>query len=343
MLLAAGIAGIWAQGPGGGRNAQALFTALDVDNDGTLTRNEITSGFDAWFTAWGGAKNGILSRDQMAAGVSKLLPGPPPARPGQAGTFNTAGNSTPIAVPQAAIDAMMSALPATPGVTPSRPHKVLVMAHTGAGGFVHGSIPLAAKTVEALGDKGGLWTTTVSYNAADINTNNLKQYDAIFLDSTTACFLDDPDPSVTAARRSAFMEFVRSGKGIAGIHAATDSYHTDCLASETAAGSGSTGPNTGALILTGQLLAAADKDHDDTVSRQEWSAVANDWVQKLDTGNAENQPCRLCRPFQFVAATGRHASSCQRRSETGSAVAGVQYPDWRLLQIPLVGSAADLS
>jgi hypothetical protein len=29
--------------------------------------------------------------------------------------------------------------------------------------------PLAAKAVEALGNHGGLWTTTVSYKAADIN------------------------------------------------------------------------------------------------------------------------------------------------------------------------------
>jgi type 1 glutamine amidotransferase len=161
--------------------------------------------------------------------------------------------------------------------------RLLVMAHTGAGGFVHASIPLAAKAVEALGNQGGLWTTTVSYDAADINISNLKKYDAIFLDSTTACFLDDQDPSVTAARRAAFLSFVRAGKGVAGIHAATDSYHTDCLASEAAAKSG--GVNRAALVLSARLVAAADKDSDDTVSRQEWSAVADDWFQKLDTGN----------------------------------------------------------
>ncbi|MGA8028678.1 MAG: ThuA domain-containing protein, partial [Bryobacteraceae bacterium] len=168
---------------------------------------------------------------------------------------------------------------------PLRPRRVLVMAHTGAGGFVHASIPLAAKAVEALGNRGGLWTTTVSYDAADINTNNLKNYDVIFLDSTTACFLDDPDPSVTAARRSAFLDFVRSGKGVAGIHAATDSYHTDCVANEAAAKNGSTGLNTAALTLTARLVAAAAKDHNDAVSRQEWTALADDWFQRLDTGN----------------------------------------------------------
>ncbi|MBV8810860.1 MAG: ThuA domain-containing protein [Acidobacteriaceae bacterium] len=257
---------------------------MDADHDGTLTRSEIESAFNSWFTTWGGNSE-TLTRDQIAAGLSKLLPAPPAAKPGQANTFNIAGNSTPIAVPQAPVDAMMAALPSTPGVKPLRAHKVLVFAHTGAGGFVHASIPLAAKTVEALGNRGGLWTTIVSYNAADINSNNLKQYDAIFLDSTTGCFLDDKDPSVTAARRSAFLEFVRSGKGIAAIHAATDAYHTDCLAAEAAANGGA-GPNFATSILAAQLVAAADEDHSGSVSRQEWTAVADDWYQKLNAGNA---------------------------------------------------------
>jgi type 1 glutamine amidotransferase len=283
VLLAAGIASLPAQGPDGARTAQALFTALDTDNDGTLTRSELESGFNSWFTAWDTTHSGTLTRSQILAGISKVLPAPPTVKPGQSGTFNPAGNSTPIAVPQAAVDAMMAALPTTPGVKPMHQRRLLVMAHTGAGGFVHASIPLAAKAVEALGNQGGLWSTTVSYDAADINIGNLKKYDAIFLDSTTACFLDDPDPSVTAARRAAFMNFVRGGKGVAGIHAATDSYHTDCLASEAAARSG--GLNRAALVLTARLVTAADKDNDDTVSPQEWTAVADDWFQKLDTGN----------------------------------------------------------
>jgi type 1 glutamine amidotransferase len=283
VLLAIGIASLRAQGPDGGRTAQALFTALDTDKDGTLTRPEMESGFNSWFTAWDDTHSGNLTQPQILAGISKLLPAPPAVKPGQANTFNPAGNSTPIAVPQADVDAMMAALPTTPGVKPMHPRRLLVMAHTGAGGFVHASIPLAAKAVEALGNQGGLWTTTVSYDAADINTDNLKQYDAIFLDSTTSCFLDDPDPAVTAARRAAFLNFVRGGKGVAGIHAATDTYHSDCLASEAAAKGG--GRNTAALVLAPRLVAAADKDSDGTVSRQEWTAVADDWFQKLDTGN----------------------------------------------------------
>lgn len=290
VLLTTGIASLRAQGPGGGRTAEALFSALDTDKNGTLTRPEMESGFHSLFTAWDSTHSGTLTQTQISAGISGLLPAPPAVKPGQANTFNPAGNSTPIAVPQAAVDAMMAALPTVPGAKPLRQRRLLVMAHTGAGGFVHASIPLAAKAVEALGNQGGLWTTTVSYDAADINTHNLKKYDAIFLDSTTACFLDDPDPAVTAARRAAFLSFVRGGKGIAAIHAATDAYHTDCLASEAAAKNGTPGRNVAALVLASRLVTAADKDKDGTVSQQEWTALADDWFQKLDSGNTGSIP-----------------------------------------------------
>jgi type 1 glutamine amidotransferase len=285
VLLAAGIASLRAQGPEGARTAQALFTSLDTDNDGTLTRSELEAGFNSWFTAWDTTHSGTLNQAQISAGISKLLPSPPTVKPGQSGTFNPVGNSTPFPAPQAAVDAMTAALPTTPGAKPLHQRRVLVMAHTGAGGFVHSSIPLAAKTVEALGNQGGLWSTTVSYDAADINTNNLKKYDAIFLDSTTACFLDDPDPAVTAARRAALLSFVRSGKGIAGIHAASDSYHTDCLASEAVVKSGGPGQNRAAAVLAARFIAGGDKDSDATVSRQEWTALADNWFQKLDSDN----------------------------------------------------------
>jgi uncharacterized protein len=119
---------------------------------------------------------------------------------------------------------MMAALPDSAPATPRRPRRVLVLGR--AAGFVHSSIPLAARTIEALGQKTGAWTTVISYNAADINDANLAQYDAIFLASTTGLFLDDPtDQAATTSRRTALLDFVRNGKGLGGIHAATDSYH----------------------------------------------------------------------------------------------------------------------
>jgi uncharacterized protein len=123
------------------------------------------------------------------------------------------------------ISAMMAALPEKYYAKPKSLRRVLVLCR--ATTFVHNSIPLAAKMVEYLGDRTGAWMTTITYDAAAINPGNLKLYDAIFLDSTTGEFLDDPsDRSVTEMRKRALLDFVKGGKGLVGIHAATDSYHT---------------------------------------------------------------------------------------------------------------------
>jgi type 1 glutamine amidotransferase len=345
VLVATGIATLQAQGPDGARNAQALFNALDTSQAGTLTRSQLESGFNSWFTAWNTTHSGTLTQPQIVAGLGKVLPPPPTVKPGQSGTFNPVGNSTPFPAPQAAVDAMIAALPTTPGAKPLHPRKVLVMGHTGAGGFVHASIPLAAKTVEELGKKGDLWTTTVSYDAADINTANLKQYDAIFLDSTTACFLDDPDPAVTAARRAALLSFVRNGKGIAGIHAASDSYHTDCLASEKAAKSGAPAMNSAALNLSARLVTAADRDNDDTVSQQEWKALADDWFQKLDTGNTGKitreefvANFRSLLPPPNTRLTGVESKPVQQWPEFNKLIGGYfkfHWPDPQLITVKI--------
>ena len=87
VLLAFGIAGLRAQGPGGNRTAQALFAALDTNKAGTLTRPELESGFNSWFTDWDTAKSGTLTQPEILAGISKLLPAPPAVKPGQANTL----------------------------------------------------------------------------------------------------------------------------------------------------------------------------------------------------------------------------------------------------------------
>jgi hypothetical protein len=64
------------------------------------------------------------------------------------------------------VTAMMAALPDSAPVKPKQPRRVLVLAK--AAGFVHSSIPLAARTIEEIGKKTGAWSTTITYDAADI-------------------------------------------------------------------------------------------------------------------------------------------------------------------------------
>ena len=170
-------------------------------------------------------KSGSLTAQQIGDGFTKVAAAFAPAPPAGGQPEACGGRSTnPRVACQSDVDKMMAALPDKAIAKPLKPRKVLVLGH--ASGFVHSSIPLAAKMMEEMGKKTGAWTATTTYDPADINTQNLKQYDLIFLASTTGCFLDDPsDPAATTARRDALLDFVRGGKGIAGIHAATDSYH----------------------------------------------------------------------------------------------------------------------
>jgi uncharacterized protein len=130
---------------------------------------------------------------------------------------------------------------------------------------VHSSIPLAGRTVQEIGRKTGAWSTTITYEPADIIDANLMQFDAVFLASTTGAFLDDPaDPALTAARRKALLDFVRSGKRLAGIHAATDSYH------QSSASAGAGGPPINFAILPIVLpMMTADKNSDVRLTREE--------------------------------------------------------------------------
>ncbi|HYW48536.1 MAG TPA: ThuA domain-containing protein [Bryobacteraceae bacterium] len=267
-------------GRGGGRGGAAagVFTAADLNKDGFVTREELRATFAKWLSDGDTGRAGSLTQDQLAAAVNAALP--PPAAPA-GGRGAAPQNQTPN---PADVEKMMAALPDKAPAKPKSPRKVLVLCK--ASGFVHSSIPLAAKTVEAMGTKTGAWSTTITYDSAAITAENLKQYDLIFLDSTTGAFLDDPnDPSVGDARKKALLEFVRSGKGLAGIHAAGDSYHENRGGRSGAApgGGGGRGMGTG---LAAQMLAAGDKNGDQKLSRDELNALADAWFDKLDTEKA---------------------------------------------------------
>lgn len=67
-------------GPGGGPGmmlSSAFVTAMDLDKDGKITRQEFQDTFAKWFEDWGG-KNGALSEEQIRTGINKDLPMPRP-------------------------------------------------------------------------------------------------------------------------------------------------------------------------------------------------------------------------------------------------------------------------
>ncbi len=206
-----------------GMSIPGLLALTPTGQDMFFTISMMDGQFEMAARATRGAAPSVAAAGQAGRGGAAQAPaGPPPPQPQVARVTD--------------LMQMMSALPDEAPATPKQPRRVLVLAK--AAGFVHASIPLAARTIEALGEKTGAWTTVITYDPADINAGNLTRYDAIFLAGTTGTFLDDPtDPAVTAARRQALLDFVRGGKGLAGIHAAVDSYHGGPSARPTGGGS----------------------------------------------------------------------------------------------------------
>jgi type 1 glutamine amidotransferase len=96
------------------------------------------------------------------------------------------------------------------------PKKLLVVSH--AAGFRHSSIPTAEKTLAEIGEKSGAFTVDYCRNADDVKAmmtaENLKKYDGVFFANTTA--------NIGIPDLGAFLDWLKSGKGFMGAHAAAD-------------------------------------------------------------------------------------------------------------------------
>lgn len=108
------------------------------------------------------------------------------------------------------------AVPKKAAVRPRKPRKMLVF--TRAKGLVHTSIPYATKALELMGEKTGAFKIVESSDMSIFNPASLKPFDAICFNNSNRMDFKTP------AMRKSLMDFVKSGKGIVGIHAATTNF-----------------------------------------------------------------------------------------------------------------------
>ncbi len=111
-----------------------------------------------------------------------------------------------------------AAVPAAARVKPAKPRRILVFWR--CEGFFHGSgIAGGNLSIERMAAKTGAFSADFSIDYSAFDAANLARYDAIVLNNTTQLALPDE------AKKQALLEFVRGGKGIVGIHAATDNFY----------------------------------------------------------------------------------------------------------------------
>ena len=97
---------------------------------------------------------------------------------------------------------------------PKSARKLLIYSRTT--GFRHSSIEQGAALLKKLGEVSGAYEADHTEDEAVFTNENLKQYDAILMLSTTL------NPIATPESRAAFENFLKQKKGLVGIHAATD-------------------------------------------------------------------------------------------------------------------------
>jgi len=107
-----------------------------------------------------------------------------------------------------------TAIPAKAFVRPRKSRKLLIFdLNVGYGG--HASIPTANMAFKLMGQKTGAFETEISRDPLVFKPENLKQFDAIFLNNTVGNLFEDP------ALRKSLIEFVYGGGGLLGVHGTT--------------------------------------------------------------------------------------------------------------------------
>ena len=91
----------------------------------------------------------------------------------------------------------------------------------------NGQPSFAEKILLELGAKNG-WEFTFSKDGSKFSPDYLNQFDAVFFYTTGDLCSEgtDKNPPMTPAGKQALFDYVRSGKGFIGTHAAADTFHT---------------------------------------------------------------------------------------------------------------------
>jgi type 1 glutamine amidotransferase len=113
--------------------------------------------------------------------------------------------------------AIRAALPAKARARPAAPRRVLVLYRTQ--GYVHAAIPYANEALKLLGEVTGAYQVELTDDTTLLAPAALVRFDAIVLNNATHLALSPEE-------RAALLAFVRGGKGLVGIHSASDSFYT---------------------------------------------------------------------------------------------------------------------
>ena len=128
------------------------------------------------------------------------------------------------------------AVPKEPSVVPLKARKILVFSV--AWGYIHHAIPWGIAAIKAMAENSGAFDIVVSNDISMFESDNLSQFDAVIFNNTNQeIFLPENFENLSAQEQAAALEtdarlkknfaaFLKSGKGLAVIHAGLASFRT---------------------------------------------------------------------------------------------------------------------
>ena len=113
-------------------------------------------------------------------------------------------------------------LPKEAPVKPSKARKVLVFSKTA--GFRHGSIPTGVEAMKQMGKSTKAFEVTATEDDSFFEPEKLKEFDAVIFLNTTGEVFKSKEAGREDKLKKSLVDFVKSGKGLVGMHSATDTY-----------------------------------------------------------------------------------------------------------------------
>jgi uncharacterized protein len=93
---------------------------------------------------------------------------------------------------------------------------VLYLTHSA--GFKHDVLPLSRQILTDLGERTGRFVVTATDDCSLLSREQLKKFDAIV-------FYTTGELPISEEQKTAFLDFIKAGKGFIGIHSATDTFY----------------------------------------------------------------------------------------------------------------------
>jgi uncharacterized protein len=100
----------------------------------------------------------------------------------------------------------------------AKPRKGHLLYMTLSAGYKHASVLTSEAIMKEVGQRSGLFDTTVTQDVGAFTPENLKKYDVVM-------FYTSGELPMNQAEKDAFIHFVRSGHGFVGVHSATDTFY----------------------------------------------------------------------------------------------------------------------